>query len=468
MPLVVVVEDLHLADESLVEVLRRLLAHDEARVLVVTTAWSGLLDEAGGRAHRLIETVDPDRTVRLRAVSDDGDPELLPLDDTARRVLVRSCLPEAPAAVVDAIVGRYANPLAVELVASYAPLREALALGTDAVAVVTSLPTKIRDLYYAMWLVLPESVQTMLMLAALASPAAIHGSAGGGDVGWDDELLREGVGAVDWLAPYVAELDGHLEAIATSYAWVRLVDKWLRRFHEPVQRDTALGLGQERFPHEHRRPLYQAIAARTRLDDGFEPGRRLHHARVMLALEAEGFIEPDDRWLDAAVFVCQWLAGQPDVSSARESIVIAERAVAARLSADSGPMLTIRLLLADALGASGRVADAVDQCTALLPACVRLLGKDHSDTLSCSGSLAIWLGRAGRLDDAIAQLGQVLADHVRVLGEDHPDTLMVRNTLAVDLARAWTARRRHRPVHARRRRPEPGPRPRPPVHVGHP
>jgi len=89
LPIVIMVEDLHLADESLVELLARLLAAQGAPVMVISTASRGSLDEDGRPAHRLIERVPPDRVCRV--LTDEAVPDLAPSE---RQVIVRASLPE--------------------------------------------------------------------------------------------------------------------------------------------------------------------------------------------------------------------------------------------------------------------------------------------------------------------------------------------------------------------------------------
>ena len=433
-PLVVVVEDFHLADASLVEVLLRLITLADARVLIITTAWPGLLDQAECEANRFIGSGQGGRLVRLRTLDDGNAAELQALDSDARRALANAALEVPPPGLIDAIAARYTNPLAIELVASYPPLREAIELGTDVLSIVRSLPTDVRDLYYAMWKALPEPVQTLLMLGALASPAAIDAEFGGGDIGCDGPLLTASIEAVDWLRARVPERDGELDRAGSTYAWIRRSGGWLRRFHEPIQREIALELAEHRFPLDHRRSLLAAIADRVQLD-GEDLMRSLHHARLILAMEAAGLREGDEKWLQASLLVVQWLETQPDTSSAREVILIAGRAALVGETSDPA-VLGLRNQLGSALRKIGRVADALAEFTGLVADLTRILGPEHPETLITRNNLAGSLARAGRIDDAITQLDPLLDDYTRILGPDHPHTLTIRNNLAGWLGQA--------------------------------
>ncbi|MEU4682556.1 tetratricopeptide repeat protein, partial [Streptomyces xinghaiensis] len=61
---------------------------------------------------------------------------------------------------------------------------------------------------------------------------------------------------------------------------------------------------------------------------------------------------------------------------------------------------------------------------------VRVLGKDHPNTLASRNNLAYAYESAGDLDRAIPLYKQTLTASARLLGKDHPDTLTSRNNLA--------------------------------------
>ena len=60
---------------------------------------------------------------------------------------------------------------------------------------------------------------------------------------------------------------------------------------------------------------------------------------------------------------------------------------------------------------------------------VRVLGEDHTHTLTSRNNFAFAYHAAGRRGEAILLFEANLADRVRVLGGDHPDTLTSRNNL---------------------------------------
>ena len=66
----------------------------------------------------------------------------------------------------------------------------------------------------------------------------------------------------------------------------------------------------------------------------------------------------------------------------------------------------------------------------LLPDQVRVLGRDHPDTLTTRASIALWTGECGDSAQALRLCQELLPDLVRVLGPDHPDTLGIRQAIA--------------------------------------
>ncbi|MFF3868281.1 FxSxx-COOH system tetratricopeptide repeat protein [Micromonospora sp. NPDC001898] len=88
------------------------------------------------------------------------------------------------------------------------------------------------------------------------------------------------------------------------------------------------------------------------------------------------------------------------------------------------------------LGDTGQPAAAVAYFTDLHTDCLRVLGPDHSDTLTALHHIAQWRGEAGDPAGAVEAFTQVLVERLRVLGPDHPDTLSTRNDLAYSQGRA--------------------------------
>jgi len=100
------------------------------------------------------------------------------------------------------------------------------------------------------------------------------------------------------------------------------------------------------------------------------------------------------------------------------------------LGPDHSTTLSAQNNLAHAYREAGRAAEAVQLHEQTLAARERLLGPDHPDTLASRDNLAAAYREAGRVAEAVQLHEQTLAAFERVQGRDHPDTLASRGNLA--------------------------------------
>ncbi|MER5474561.1 tetratricopeptide repeat protein, partial [Streptomyces sp. NPDC002685] len=101
------------------------------------------------------------------------------------------------------------------------------------------------------------------------------------------------------------------------------------------------------------------------------------------------------------------------------------------LGPDHSETMTTRHTLAVWRGESGDATGAVAGFEELLPDRIRTLGPDHPHTLNARYELAAWRGKSGDIVGAVAGFEELLPDRIRTLGPDHPDTLTTRHALAV-------------------------------------
>ncbi|MEU6688121.1 hypothetical protein ABZ900_34625, partial [Streptomyces sp. NPDC046832] len=80
---------------------------------------------------------------------------------------------------------------------------------------------------------------------------------------------------------------------------------------------------------------------------------------------------------------------------------------------------------AETAAEKGNYRHAVVAYDVLVLRSARLLGPEHSDTLTARNSQASWQGHAGDVEGAVAALAELLPVSERVLGPEHPDTLAV-------------------------------------------
>jgi tetratricopeptide (TPR) repeat protein len=324
-PVVVFVEDLQESDADLVECLASLLSVPGARVLLVTTGWTGHLVDTGRRSSQLAARVsEAQRSVW--SISGTGDVVLdsLKPDDIGRIVQSTSALPSA---VVNVLSHRYQNPLAVQLASQAGTLRDAIDEGRDAVAAASQLPVEVDDLYRDAFRRLNSEVQTACMLAALACPAGVSSDSGYRDARWDQELIAHAVESVAWIRRKVPDFDEALRPGGGAYDWVREVETWLRRFHEQAQLEVVRerALATDLRSPSHREEYFAALLSRVRFDLADSDERTLNHALLVIALEAEGFIEKEDIWKSAVVYYCNFLRGSGTVEASAEIVSLMTR-----------------------------------------------------------------------------------------------------------------------------------------------
>ncbi len=430
-PVVLVVEDAHEADASLVDLVVRLLDERRGPVLIVATAWSGMLDEPDRPAHRLVaEVAGPSRT-RWRTA------ELGALSAEDLDALAAALLPEADQVSREVLVERFTNPLALELVCSRRKVRRAVARQALTREVVAAIPQEVGALYRDMWVELPAEVRSALMLAVLASPRSV-----GSWVPqrcWDPEVAQHAAAALPWLAREAADLRDRLDGDATAYAWVRHVDAWLRRCHEPVQHEIAEAHAHDEFVDAEVAEFSAALAAGIDLDDEELPAqRRRQQAQLLVSLAARQLVSWDEATVAAADALIAEAAASPDVDSQAVVVAVGE---AVPGGGDALADVRRRRRVAEARGTLGRADAAADELGDLLAQARQRLAAGHPESLTVWHEHALWLGRCGRLDEAVEQCQGLLEVRERVLGVEHPDTLRTRSLLASWLGRAGQAER---------------------------
>jgi tetratricopeptide (TPR) repeat protein len=440
-PLVIVIEDVHEADEMLIELLARVLAAKSAPVLVVTTCWRGVLDQPHRPVHKLLERVVPDR--QRRVLCELEVPDLSPQDLGA---IIDAVLPGADDRGRGGLAERYPNPFALQLVCQTRNVQRAAALGTIPDEVLEQLPREVDDLFRQLWEELPEPVRRTLVIAGQLAPGTISARLGLSDLRWDPELLGAVVERVAWLAEDLPEIVDHIQDADEAYAWVRTVDEWLQRFHDPVQHQIAADAIADEYLPDEQQELHRAAAEAASLEElpGVEEGSRRERAtnrdRLLVALAAEGHTAWDEHSACAAARICSSLRQLKGTAELSIAIEICTCALAHPDALGAGQAAELREIRASCLGESGKVDEAIQQFQELFEDQTNVLGADAPSTLTTRNNLARWLAEDGQVTTAIEQFQQLLEDRTRVLGPDAPDTLTARNNLAVLLGQAGQAR----------------------------
>lgn len=245
LPAVVVVEDIHMMSSSVARLLTELLTADTQRpVLIVGTAWASYEKNPVYTEWRA-QVIDTELQVETL--------EGMPADDLAR--LLRNEAPATSEKVVDAVVERYSNPLALKIFLTLPRFRRklhehpgeglALELGDGDLE---ALPWTMQELQREQWDALPEHVQQALIVAAA--------SLGGPEAGLDD-FDR------DVVSRAAARLDQYQESLVREgLAEARTKAGW-----------AAASLSALANWDRFREPAYAAIAD-ERFDDWLDPSDR--------------------------------------------------------------------------------------------------------------------------------------------------------------------------------------------------
>ena len=449
-PVVVLVEDAHRADGLLLDLLGKLL-HRGGSLMVITTA---LPDSVEGntplvelmrlherRLHRVTHTAPAGRPFPEGA-------GLGELEEEARAEILHGFYPSVETTTEAALLRRYVNPWGLELFCQIRAYRVRSRFRTADGALWlpleerVRLPRGVRGLYERLWDELPPQVQFALAVAHIVTPANINHAAAGGEDRWSEALLREVIGNL--AHPDAEDILAALDQAPNAYAWVRLVDDYLRSFAEDFHKDIAGSDGLELLEDElddvllerqldDARQLILTNLAHTLLAAREGQPRTVNRARSILALHAEGYITDHNTTAQAIETLLDDLSHTP--AERAERVGLYERFTRLDLAQVSDDIaLSIRQHGVEALEQAGQDVKASIATEKLLADQLRVLGPDHPQALSTRRHLG--LTRSRQVRDPVAEFEELLADRLRVLGSDHPETLESRGDLAYQLAQA--------------------------------
>lgn len=299
LPLMVFVEDLHLADAMLIDVLARLLVAASASAMVITSCWPDHLTTVPSLA-QLTARIPASRTVRVGpdAPNNNRLPAGSGLDDLGtddRRQIARACMPTADDHTVTLIADRFVSPLSIELFCSLGKFRRATERG-DTIhldqAEVESAAPKVHDMLRAVWADLPPAVRTVLTLAALGAPTSISDKWSNGDDRWHALAVSEAISASGLLEDETGQAP-KIGAASSAYGWARASDEWLRNFVEADQRMVALEHANHELSNTEILRFRRLLAHFTlRLGGDLSNQQLQHRSRMIIALHSAQLIEP--------------------------------------------------------------------------------------------------------------------------------------------------------------------------------
>lgn len=213
LPIVVVVDDAHYADDTLVETIDFILKHSSGQVLIVATAWPQELDDTSESAPFPAWWTHSGRGGLSERISR-IDLELLDKDSAAQLILAD--IPSGDPELAAWIIERWGtNPLVLRTLVRLPRVKTALARG-EMKESVSRLPQQIEAILGEYWSNLPDEVQGILALASRLGmefvPTVVAGAAA--SVGTSDgtRAVTEAVSPYAWVREHDVTLHGFVEA----------------------------------------------------------------------------------------------------------------------------------------------------------------------------------------------------------------------------------------------------------------
>ncbi len=219
-PIVVLVEDVHVADGMLIEFLGKLLERSRP-IFVITTAWPDqinrnsdlvdLLDSHAHHLHRIYHTAPAGPPF-----PSDAGLGILELD--ARAKILHHYYPRVETHTQHELLERYTNPLALELFCQIKRFHKRFPDGDLHLKAeeTNNLPQKVRELYQELWRQLPEPMRSALAVAHIITPTNINAAEALGEDRWTDTLLRDVINSLGW--PNREDIISALDQAPNAYA----------------------------------------------------------------------------------------------------------------------------------------------------------------------------------------------------------------------------------------------------------
>ena len=481
-PVILLIEDLHLADDLLLDLLNKLLKVP-GPLLVITTSWPRDVTTEQGLAS-LFETYR-DKVIRVRHDKPTDErllkgAALCELELDARRHILKEAFPKVSHHTMEALLERYSNPLAVELVCQVLGIYEddedlwdngALHLPFE---ILDRLPSNISDLYRQIWNQLPFDLKMALAVAHIITPANIDADQGWGENRWSQHLQADVIENVIPKRFQPAAIIAQLKKDANAQGWVHVIDEYLRAFLEPVY-DKTVGMVGDEFIESH---LYNPRGkildhlANTVLEEPLPEGHNRNRARTVLALHSQGYIASNataakaiqmllSEWADSLDHLPEriklyeyfeaircdeiddhtaWAISEHGACVLAEggdfqrAITIVDRVLAERKKRGMGEndrdVLRTAHMAASFRGGAGEWKEAIDRMTDVIARQTKVLRSDHPQIWDAKFDLGIVLGLAHHFDEAATEMDTLHAVLSAALGQSDPFTLRTAHMAA--------------------------------------
>ena len=244
-PLIVCIEDLHLASEEMTALLVRLVTDVKLPILVITTTWPGRFERIANIAS-VIENLQPiDQLQRYSSLTNLANGTLLEnLTNTGKADLVRSYFPNCADDLLDTIIQHYTNPLAIELLCTLPrwkgnelleypiPLKEA-----------NNYPRTVKAWCEDAWNKMDEDSHKSLIYSALSIPAKYRS--------WVPEFVEQ---CMDETIDYAKKIRGEVDG------WVKIDTHSELSFTDEIMREMASSYVDDYLGGEAIEQFYRALA----------------------------------------------------------------------------------------------------------------------------------------------------------------------------------------------------------------
>lgn len=490
LPLVLVIEDAHWADRTLVRFLSGVLTAPRSRVLVLATMWPLeedenaplqviLRDESTGVNRRVIDLQD----LQSGDLADLVQAEFEEIGGSGQ------LSQDVVAGFLDAVRG---SPLAVRISFGSPRVRQSVQDGTFNVHTVAAMPRGAEQALERYWDELPLSIRQILMCASVAgaqfpqSPivSASYAVTSDPPAQMSAAVRRGVVRDLEGLVGVFADPVFH--RVAAAAAGEELSQRSVLEIAEQLA-EYALSVEGSDFPAECAWSVHIALAQEGLVDsrsaatsalslarlanDRFDHEGALHLLELIYSLDKEPPFEIEAHARigyasiigdlgrhEESIAVLEGLLGQPEMSAAdagdlrmearrlvaRQTGALGEHEAAIRLleeiesemvrsSWPTRSVIDIRSLIAEHLSRSGDYADAVALYSELVRIAAEEFGEGDVLALMMKNNLSAALSEAGREQEAVVVADDLIPALIEQFGEGHPFVLSARQNRAICL-----------------------------------
>ena len=440
LPLVVFIEDLHRASALTQELVERLV-RTNASILILSTTWSGTLDDVERFSKLFHDPVISERILRVQ--HDKALPAIFPpgaslseLDSIALQNIVKAYYPKADPETTRLLAERYNNPLPLELVCTLSKYRNAFEDGALKLSreEIETLPRKVERLYWELWEELPEAIQQVLALATLGIPKT--------DSAWHKPLVNHVIqqwANQDKYQSLLQVLDDH----SIPHGWARLVEAWLQKFNEPDQLRIAKEYLVDDFLSQSQIDAFiahiaQALSSELKsvFNESEEPDiddQLMHKAWLVLSLHEENNV--DDMTALCAILTIQIRFQAWPMNYVETKMHIGSKLDRLAIEKTHSMMLRARFhyisMLASTVVKRIEQDDSklvIEMLRELLNDQVRTLGNNHLSSLRTKFEISMMLGQFDK-GQQLEALQDLLDEQESALGRYHPDVFRTRNNI---------------------------------------